>query len=177
MEEVVSWGKTILLSLQSHSTLSRIDLILCNEEALKRVEEVDYKPRGISDHSPIVCSIKIGVNYGRGDWKINPFWLEIIKDTGEIAASLREFLDLNSGTASSGTIWDTLKAYLRGVLIQKIIHVKRQSQAEEVRVREEVEWAELRYVEAPTPHSYDEWVKKHEYKNLVLEEVENKKLF
>lgn len=64
-----------------YSTLSRIDLILCNEEALKIVEEIDYKPRGISDHSPIVFSIKVGVNYGRGDWKVNPFWLEIIKDT------------------------------------------------------------------------------------------------
>lgn len=67
---------------RTHATLSRIDFVLCNEDVLNITEEVDYEPSGISDHLPVVISIKIGMGYSGGDWKANPFWLEIIEDMG-----------------------------------------------------------------------------------------------
>lgn len=76
--------------------------------------EVDYEPRGLSDHSPVAFSIKIGSSYGGGDWKMNSFSLKVIEDDGVIAVSLEEFINLNSGTAPLGIMWDSLKAFLRG---------------------------------------------------------------
>lgn len=50
-------------------------------------------------------------------WTINPLWLELIGSTEEIILRLKEFVELNTGTASVGVVWDTLKAYLKGSTI------------------------------------------------------------
>lgn len=84
---------------RTHATLSRIDLALCNEEALKIVVGVDYEPRGLSDHSPVVLSIRTGLRVGGGEWKLNPLWLKVIEDDGGIVDNLKEFIILNSGSA------------------------------------------------------------------------------
>lgn len=36
---------------ETHSTLSRIDLVLGNEEMMPVIKNVNYRPRGLSDHS------------------------------------------------------------------------------------------------------------------------------
>lgn len=111
--------------------------MLGNGEALNIVEEIVYEPRGISDHSPVVIGIKVGKWYSRGDWKVNPFWLEIVEDTGTIMDGLAEFIRVNLGTAPLGIVWDSLKAFLRGVPIQKISYAKKQSQVKRVKGKRE----------------------------------------
>lgn len=64
------------------------------------------------------------------------------------------------------------------MLIQKIPHVKRQSQAKEIKVREKVRQAEVQYVEEPTLDRYGKWVERQEeYRKLMLEKAENKRMF
>lgn len=63
----------------SYSTLSRIDMALGNGRALQIIEEIIYWPRGISDHSPIVIALKLGGRRTQKEWKINPYWFELIK--------------------------------------------------------------------------------------------------
>lgn len=84
------------------------------------MEEVKYELRGISDHSP-GFSIKTGRSCNRGDWKIG----KKSDDSQKILASLEEFIKLNSRTAPLGIMWDTLKVFLQGVLIQQISHKKK----------------------------------------------------
>lgn len=67
-----------------------------------------------------------------------------MEDSGKIVASLKEFIKFNSGTAPLGIMWDTLKAFLRGVLIRQISHIKKQSQVEETIAGEKVREAEVR---------------------------------
>lgn len=55
----------------------------------------------------------------------------IIGGKEEVTASLEEFMRINAGTASPRVVWDTLKAFLRGVLIQQIAGVKRQAREQE----------------------------------------------
>lgn len=160
------------------ATLSRIDLVLCNEEALKVMNGMDYDPRGLSDHSPVIFSVKTGWCVGRGEWKLNPFWLEVIEDDGGIVSDLKEFIKLNQGSAPLGITWDALKAYLRGVLIQKISYVKRKAQIKEHRIREKVGEVEDRYLEEPTTARYEAWVEgQEEYRKLALKKAEKSKMF
>lgn len=68
-------------------------------------------------------------------WSVNPVWLEVIGSMEEISTSLKEFMMCNSGTAAGGVVWDALKAFLRGLLIQQIARVKRKTRMQEDRIR------------------------------------------
>lgn len=68
---------------RTHATLSRIDLVLGNMEALNVVEEIVYEPRGVSDHTPVIATVKVGERFSGGGWKINPFWFELKRRGGE----------------------------------------------------------------------------------------------
>lgn len=165
---------------RTHATLSRIDLVLGNEEALNAVEEIVYEPRGISDHTPVITVVKLGEHHSRGSWKVNPFWLELIGEEEKMMEGLTEFIKINLGSASLGVVWDSLKAYLRGALIQKIAYTKKQSQAEELgaRVRIRVRMAEAQYVETPSPASYEFWMgRQDEYSRVLRERMEKNRLF
>lgn len=89
-------------------------------------------------------------------------------------ASLEEFIKLNSRSTPLGVIWDTPKAFLRGVLIQQISYIKKQSQTNEITAGENVKKPELQYVEDPTTDRYRKWSERQEtYKKIVLKKVEN----
>lgn len=62
----------------SHSTLSRIDLVLGNARALQLLEKIAYWPRGISDHSLMVATLRVGESKPRKSWSVSPHWLEVI---------------------------------------------------------------------------------------------------
>lgn len=69
---------------------------------------------------------------------MNPMWFEIIENQNEIAAKLNEFIVLNKDTTTRGVMWDTLKAYLRGLLIQQVARIKKMSLNWEEKVRKEL---------------------------------------
>lgn len=97
---------------RTQSTLSRIDLVLGNEEIIPLIINVSYKPRGLSDHSPGTVSLELGKRNHPGEWKLSPFWIELMGDPRDIFMSLGEFIDSNQGTTSVGIVWDTLKTFL-----------------------------------------------------------------
>lgn len=97
---------------KTHSTLFRINLVLGNEERLFVVKNVSYMPRGLSDHSPVTVSVELGESNCPRELKISPFWMELIGEPAEVLTTLREFVDINRGTASEEVVWDTLKAFL-----------------------------------------------------------------
>lgn len=104
----------------SCASLSRIDLVLGNGSASQVINNVVYQPRGVSDHSLLIISVNPGHKKVYRTWKMNPAWLEVIESQEVVIAELKEFIKFNSGTTSKGVMWDALKAYLRGSLIQKV---------------------------------------------------------
>lgn len=52
---------------------------------------------------------------------------------------------------AAGIFWDTLKAYLRGVLIQQVAKLKKDARVWKENIRREVIDAEKNYVMDPTP--------------------------
>lgn len=51
---------------KTHSTFSRIDLALGSEDLLYLVRNINYMPRGLSDHSLLVVSLSQGEEYCKG---------------------------------------------------------------------------------------------------------------
>lgn len=88
----------------SHSTLSWIYMALGKGEALQNVKNIQYLPRGVLDHSPMVISQSIGGKRAQGTWKISLFWFELMKNTDKILSELKEFVEFNKGTVSTGVL-------------------------------------------------------------------------
>lgn len=135
----------------SHATLSRIDMAFGNGDMVQLVKNIVYAARGVSDHSPLTMTIQLeGQNPPRA-WSISPFWLELMREPTEVVLKLKEFVTLNKGSTSAGIVRDTLKGFLRGLIIQQVVKIKRRSREwEEVTGREAVE-SENQYVVDPTP--------------------------
>lgn len=141
----------------SCATLSRIDLVLGNELASQVINDVVYQPRGVSDHSLLIISVKPGYKKSCRVWKMNPAWLEIIEGQEVIVGELKEFITFNADTTSRGVMWDALKAYLRGSLIQKVSNIKKVSRDWEDRFRKELVEAEREYMKEPSPEKQRVW--------------------
>lgn len=129
----------------SHSTLSRIDLILGNDRALQLLEKIAYWPRGISDHSLMVTTLNVGEYKPRKSWSVSPHWFEVIKKSDGILSTLREFVEFNQGSVDPPVLWDTLKAFLRGVLIQQMAKFNKEARSEEEGTLREAIEAENNY--------------------------------
>lgn len=77
-------------------------------------------------------------------------------------------------------VWDSLKAFLRGLLIQHITRVKKKSRAQGEHIRNEVMDMELerQYVLDPSPGKQELWTRKQqEYKAVITRNAENRRLF
>lgn len=79
----------------SHHTLSRIDLAIGNQEVQPLIGKIEYRPRGVSDHSPLIVTITARDSNIQRTWSLNPIWLEIIGNRDEIIARLGEFIQHN----------------------------------------------------------------------------------
>lgn len=96
----------------------------------------------------------------------------------KVTLRLKDFLELNTGTAPVGVVWDTLKAFLRGLLIKQAAKIKKKSREWEEHIRKEVIESERQYVIDPTPEKRETWLKKQqEYKVAIIRKNENKRLF
>lgn len=99
-----------------HDTHTRIDYFLLSTQLLYCVTDVEYLPRLLSDHSPLVMSLSIPEKTGQTyRWRLNPILLR----QSEFQKFIREQIDIFTSTnkpscSNSFILWDTLKAYLRG---------------------------------------------------------------
>lgn len=64
-------------------------LALVNEAAPLLVKNIVYWPRGVLDHSPLVRTVYTVGKCTLRDWKISPFWLELMGEPDEAIFKLR----------------------------------------------------------------------------------------
>ncbi|XP_041430893.1 uncharacterized protein LOC108700058 isoform X3 [Xenopus laevis] len=135
----------------TYNTLSRIDLALATADLLPLVATVEYLPRAISDHSPLLVQLNFTPGPGERLWRLSPLWLSqpTVAKANEVA--ITEYWELNNGTASSGIVWEACKATMRGALTTAI----RGARVEAVRELEERQRvsaeAERNYIEKVGP--------------------------
>lgn len=108
----------------SHHSLSRIDQGVESDSLLPYVKIVEYLVRNISDHSPIRVQLHLGtgVMLPRHFSQLNPFWVHLIHPS--LTEETQSLFDINEGSSSTGCVWDTMKAFVRGVYIRDISKCK-----------------------------------------------------
>lgn len=51
--------------------------------------------------------------------------MELMEELQEVLWAIREFVEISQGTLSEGVVWDTLKAFFRGLMMQQISKIKK----------------------------------------------------
>uniref|UniRef100_A0A8C4SJY7 Reverse transcriptase domain-containing protein n=1 Tax=Erpetoichthys calabaricus TaxID=27687 RepID=A0A8C4SJY7_ERPCA len=107
-----------------HYSYSRIDYFFIDNNFLPTIKLCKYDTIVISDHAPLVLELKsISPSYSPRRWRLNPLLLADENCTEFISKQISFFLETNMSTeVSAGTLWETLKAFLRGQIISYLSH-------------------------------------------------------
>lgn len=102
-----------------HGTFSRIDYVLIEHQLLPSLKETEIKTISFSDHAPVIVRLEVtsGPPTGRM-WKLNDSLIQDSEVNRRIEQELEEFFLINdTSEISKGTLWETHKVYIRGILI------------------------------------------------------------
>lgn len=102
-----------------HQTYTRIDYFLLDNKLTSAVIDVEYPGILISDHIPVTMKLHFPENRpSQRMWRLNNRLLADDDFTKFITSQIAFFLELNdTPDISSGTLGETLKAYIRGQII------------------------------------------------------------
>ena len=111
--------KHIPFSHLAHQSYSRIDYFLLDRRILSTLNSVEYESMVISDHSPVVLRLCFPEHVPpHRAWRLNPCLLSEEDFVQYMSVNIDDFLETNlDSVASVGTVWEALKAYLRGLII------------------------------------------------------------
>lgn len=112
----------------AHQSYSRIDYFLLDKKLLNILNSIVYESIVISDHSPVVMSLCFpDCVHTHRTWRLNTSLLSDEEFIKFVSTNIDVFLKVNMGSDTSlGTIWEALKAYLRGQIISYAASVKRE---------------------------------------------------
>ena len=141
-----------------HKTFTRIDYFLINNNLLPSVQSVTYNPIVISDHAPISLTIGFdGPNSTRPPWRFNTRLLSSDVFVQSISNQINTFIEINkTPDISASTLWDTLKAYLRGSIISYTAFERRTREAELSGLMQKIGQLDTIYAANPSPDLYKE---------------------
>ena len=99
-----------------HQTYSRIDYFFLDKKLLPNLRQCTYESIVISDHSPLLLELEFPQRPPMCyQWHLNPILLSDKEFVNFISSEITLFLETNSTPGMScSTIWESLKAYLRG---------------------------------------------------------------
>lgn len=104
---------------EPNQSLSRIDQIWISSELSPRTQQIEIKPKVISDHSPIEFELK-SLEERTFRWRLKDYLLDDQEIVGKAQKKLTEYFvdNCNKGTKNK-VVWDASKAVMRGFFIQQ----------------------------------------------------------
>lgn len=120
---------------------------------------VQYSPRGVSNHSLRIawlraCPISM---LPKAPWKRNAFWMQSFPSHDSIESNISHFFDRHSDVTDMLLLWDSFKAYIRGVFISEITAVKRATGDQLIWVEQEVRQLEQQFIASPSNITREAW--------------------
>lgn len=101
-----------------HKSFSRIDFFLLHKTQEYLVDSCEYLPRTLYDHSPLVLTVNTPTTRTHlRRWRFSNYLLNDLDFIAFLNDNIECFLNFNVGSASPGVVWESLKAYLRGIII------------------------------------------------------------
>lgn len=110
-----------------HNSYTRIDYFLTDSKLTSKILSSKYHNILISDHSPVSITVDFEMETPPYSWRFNPTLLNEDRFKETFATRIAEFLTLNDkGDVSDSTLWEALKAVIRGQIIAFQAELKKQ---------------------------------------------------
>lgn len=121
----------------SYNTLSCIDMFYASVTMLPRAMGIEVLPRGISDHSPLLCTLQTSTPQADRLWHLSRYWIEHPTIEIEMAKEIKGFWLINANTSGVRMVWDTFEAYMCGCYLSSIARERKNDKVtlEEVETR------------------------------------------
>ena len=111
-----------------HKSYSRIDYFILDSKLLTQIVDCKYHYILISDHAPV--SVKLKLNYKRGEfsWHLNNATLKNKEFCSYLSNQIDQYVQMNdTGEVDDSTLWEAMKAVIRGHIISYEAAEKRKS--------------------------------------------------
>lgn len=94
---------------------SRIDYILASAQLFSTAELIDFLPRHLSDHNPILATFNFdSIKRKSSRWRFNATLLQNKEYLAQLEPKLVEFIDINKDSVSDPMlVWASIKGFLR----------------------------------------------------------------
>ena len=158
-----------------HLSYSRIDFYLIDHRTISLVTNCQYHAIVISDHSPVQLDMSFPNNpRPQRSWQLDPLLLTNKSFQKLISNEIDLYLEINSTPGMSyATIWESLKAYLRGKIISYAAHRKRERTKRLTELTQQISDIDDELSHDFTPDLYKErLLLKTEYDNLSIKQTE-----
>lgn len=135
-----------------HKTSSRIDLVFTPKSSLGNIKSCEIGNIIISDHAPVY----IGLNYlnplsHTRPWRYSAFLHHDPNFETFLKDQLDAFFEINkTPDVSPSLLWDTMKAYTRGLIISFSAGLKKRNQEEQRRLELELHELQTKHNSSPS---------------------------
>ena len=152
-----------------HHTFTRIDYFLVDNRLLPAVHSCTYNPIVISDHGPVTLELNWkGHIKPRPPWRFNTRLLSDDDFVKFMSTNIDVFIKINKTEDTSPcTLWETFKAYSRGLLISYASYEKRVRERRMADLMSQISQLDQNYASSPSPDAYKErLILQAEFNNL-----------
>lgn len=159
-----------------HHSYSRIDYFFADKKLTPYIATCEYSTIIISDHAPLAMKLNLpGTKANRRNWRLNSLLLSDENFVKFISEQISLFLEINmTPDVSVSTVWETLKAYVRGQIISFTAYKKKKSEAKQLEISKRIAELDKTYAHNPSPDLYKERLKlKAEYDQISSYVIEN----
>lgn len=139
-----------------HHNYTRIDYFFIDNKLIPHIRSCEFQSIVISDHAPLVLGLSLpGSGERRRLWRLNTALLSDVVFVTWLSMQLSLFLEINQmPEVSCLTVWDTLKAYLRGQIISFVANKNRALHKKRLNLSNEILQLDKQYAKTPTPTLY-----------------------
>lgn len=153
---------------QVHGSYSRLDHFLVSKKDIHRIKKCVIESMTISDHSPVIMALDLGLEPCMKYWRINVSLLTDARIREEIRLAISEYFALNdNGTVSPSILWDAGKATIRGKIISIGSRLKKDRLKKQVELETEIKRLEREHKQ----HGKQEVLDKLKENRTKLDEI------
>ncbi len=161
-----------------HKSYSRLDYFLIPRSLSASVLDCTIGSIHISDHAPINLNLTLQSPIHTFRWQCNRGILSDPEFCDYIRKELAMFLEMNdNGTVNPSILWETSKAYLRGLIISFCSGKKKKMISEQKNLEAELVNCEQTHKQYPTKENYEKIMVVRAALNTLLSQQAEKSLF
>ena len=109
-------------------------------------------------------------------WRLNTIILKDEECTSNLSSELKEFLEINTSASNASLLWETCKAYVRGLIFSYSATKKHQRLEKQKSLESELMDKEKAYTASPSPPLWQEITTLGAALNCLLTRDEEKKM-